>query len=97
MEKHDDQCEWCSEACGCDSRAFLRGLLQKSFSVQLSKLQPHEVVGTIFEYFGAALCDAPNEKIEEFFVHFRSGVMDSLLRHKSSNVELTGAEGVRVE
>ena len=30
MESHDDQCEWCSEACGCDSRASLHGLLRKA-------------------------------------------------------------------
>jgi hypothetical protein len=27
MEIHDNQCEWCSEACGCDSREELRNAL----------------------------------------------------------------------
>jgi hypothetical protein len=84
MGTHDKDCEMYSEACGCDSRAFYRSLMQKSFEVQLFKLQPHDVVGTLFEYFGMALSTAPNEKIDEFFVHFRSGVIDAIRDMKSS-------------
>lgn len=56
---------------------------------ELFLMQPFEVMPFIFDYFSAVLKNAPQEKVDEFFAHFRSGVIDAINARKSeSNAEL---------
>lgn len=68
----------------------------RDFERILFEMQPHEVVGPLFQYFAAILKSAPSQKVEEFFDHFRSGVMTCLESRKNAVYE-PDDEGIEAE
>ena len=54
----------------------------EDFHKLLFTFQPHEIIYSLFDYFAASLEKAPMEKIDEFFIHFRSGIEEMMEKRK---------------
>lgn len=62
----------------------------RKLAEDMFKLQPFEVAPVVFDYFAAALQEASQQKLEEFFTHFRTGVLDAIEARKQADLDFYG-------